>query len=59
MKIGKYELENDVDCKRIIDGWEIFPNAVREHAIDPEDFESADWDNGSIMVYDILTEKED
>jgi hypothetical protein len=52
MKIGKYELENDVDFKQTADGYEIFFDATKKYGITPEDFTDAEWliGNGSILV---------
>jgi len=52
MKIGNYELENDRECKRIANGWEIFPDAVEAQDLTPEDFKNAHWEDGSIIVED-------
>ncbi len=43
IKLGKWELENDIDCKCIPDGWEIFGDAVNRLGISPEDFTDAYW----------------
>ena len=49
--IGPYELDNDLECKCIPDGFEIFGCAVRNHGIDPEDFVAAYYlESGSIIV---------
>ena len=51
IKIGQYELENDMDCKCVPDGYEIFASAVERQGISPNDFTSADWGmGGSIIV---------
>ena len=51
--IGKWEFENNVDCKCIPDGWEIFPDTVNRLGIDPADFgDSAYWQDDSIIVSD-------
>ena len=52
MEIGKYTLENEIDCKCIADGWEIFPSTVDREGITPGDFSDAEWSGfGSIIVY--------
>jgi hypothetical protein len=52
--LGKYNLENDVDCKCISDGWEIFSSAVERENIKPADFQNADWGMyGSIIVSEV------
>ena len=48
--INDYKLENDADCKCIPDGWEIFQSAVERLNINPNDFSSAYWESGSIIV---------
>ena len=50
IKIGNHELENDSECKCIPDGWEIFGDTVTRLGINPEEFESAYWQEGSIIV---------
>jgi len=51
VKIGKYNLENDVECKIIPDGIEIFAEAVDHHGITPDDFPVAHWGfNGNIII---------
>lgn len=58
IKIGRWSLENDVDCKIIPRGFEIFPYAVKEFNINPTSIRkaegkkvSADWSGmGSIEV---------
>lgn len=51
IKVGKYTLEEDVDCKVTYDGTEIFKKAVDKHNIDPSDFEYAEWVGlGGILV---------
>jgi len=51
IKIGEYELENDVECKVIADGYEIFNTTVEWNGISPSDFTVADWGmGGSIIV---------
>ena len=51
IKLGRWTLENDVDVKCTLDGWEIFLVAVERLGIVPNDFEDADWFNlGSILV---------
>uniref|UniRef100_A0A6M3LRZ5 Uncharacterized protein n=1 Tax=viral metagenome TaxID=1070528 RepID=A0A6M3LRZ5_9ZZZZ len=50
IRIGKYELENDVDIKSIPDGWEIFGTAVEKLGISPSDFDSAYWQDRSIII---------
>ena len=53
IKVGKYELENDVDMKCIAGGFEIFSSAVEREGITPDDFNRADWAAyGSIIVED-------
>ena len=57
-RIGKFFLENDVECKVIPNGYEIFSHAAREHNINPESIHTAngnpvraDWGmHGSIIV---------
>ena len=50
IKIGEYELENDIDCKVILDGYEIFSTAVDLNGISPSDFESAYWGMGGSVI---------
>ena len=51
IKIGKYELKNDYECKCIPDGVEIFADTVEKYNIQPSDFSTADWNMyGSIIV---------
>ena len=57
IKIGNHELENDIDCKCISDGWEIFGDTVTRLGIDTADFESAYWQEGSIIVEDADTDE--
>ncbi|MBL0716739.1 MAG: hypothetical protein JJV89_01710 [Desulfosarcina sp.] len=54
MKIGGYELENDVDYKCILDGFEISSRVVKKYDLDPSDFKSAYWGSfGGIIVEDV------
>jgi len=53
IKIGDYVLENDVDCKCIPDGWEIFPEAVHRFNITPADFTSAEWAFGKSIIVEL------
>jgi len=51
IKLGKYELENDYECKCTLDGWEIFADTVNKMNILPSDFTVADWGMfGSIII---------
>ena len=51
IKIENHEFENDVECKCIMDGYEIFANAVEKYDLSPNHFSSADWGtSGSIIV---------
>jgi len=50
IQIGQYKLENDVECKCIPDGFELFADAVAENGIHPDDFKSAYWYGDSIIV---------
>jgi len=50
IKIGNHVLDNDIDCKCIPDGWEIFPDAVTRLGIDTEEFESAYWIQGDGII---------
>jgi len=57
-RIGNYRLENDVDCKITMQGYEISPHAVDRLKISPEKIHTAnglkvhaDWGfDGSIIV---------
>ena len=48
--IGEYRLEDNIECKCIPDGWEIFPHVVDTMRIKPEHFAEAYWQGGSIIV---------
>ena len=50
IQVGIFRLENDVECKVIPDGFEIFADAVKKHNINPDDFKNAEWMDGSIIV---------
>ncbi|MEO5367734.1 MAG: hypothetical protein H7831_15520 [Magnetococcus sp. WYHC-3] len=53
IRIGDRVLENETECKRVPDGWEIFTDAIKTHDITPNEFDSADWTmHGSIIVED-------
>lgn len=50
IKIGKYKFKSDNEIKCIPDGWEVLPDTVKKYDITPEDFESAYWQEDSIIV---------
>lgn len=60
IRIGKYLLENDTECKCTCEGWEIFSNTVKRLSIMPETIHRAaglpvraDWGfDESIIVTD-------
>ena len=47
------ELKNDIDYKIIPDGREIFADAAERWGLSPDDFTSAHYDCGSIIVDEI------
>ena len=53
IEIAGYELENDVDCKCIPDGWEISTEAVNRLGINVTDFKSAYWIQGDGIIVEI------
>lgn len=59
IKLGKYNLLNDIECKIIVGGYEIFSKTVGERGITPSDFPNAYWgDYGSIIVEDVVGNSE-
>jgi len=58
IRIGQYSLENEIDCKTTMDGWEIFASAVNRLDIKPSSIHTvngraviANWaGNDSIMI---------
>ena len=51
--IGNYKLKNDVEIKVIPDGYEIYAKAIKKYKIKIENFESAYWIDGSIIVEEV------